>query len=82
VDLVVLLCLLAPAVLCAVLMTAVVVAPAVVRWRDDRSPCRRHARVLLPTSIGHVELCSTCDAGSVVDGQWEFAPPVAADYTL
>ena len=53
------------------------------RWRRRRrNPCRRHERLTIPAAAGPVTLCRECDAGDVVDGQWEFAPPVEADHTL
>lgn len=39
--------------------------------------------MLLPTGSSDLfELCCTCDAGEVIDGRWQFAPPVEADHTL
>ena len=83
VNLVALLCLLAPAGISLLLLLARGIV-LLVRWRrDDRSPCRRHDQVLLPTSLGLIALCQVCDAGQLSDtGRWEFAPPVEADHTL
>jgi hypothetical protein len=78
----VLLCLLAPALLCVCWMIGQGVAHLVRGWRQRRSECRRHVRMLLPTRVGVVELCCTCDAGRVVDDRWQFADPVEADHTL
>ena len=81
-NLVALFCLLTPAGISLLLLLVHGIVLLVRRRQDGRSSCRRHIRVLLPTSIGLVALCQVCDAGQVSDGRWEFAPPVEADHTL
>lgn len=80
-DLFVWLWLLSPALLSLGLMVAAGIKH-LVRRRRDRWPCRDHMRVLVEVGEGLVELCQVCDAGDVVDGRWQFAPPVDADHTL
>lgn len=77
------LCVFAPSLLLALFLLTWGVVEWCRRIRGVASCCsHKRQHVVVEVDDARIWLCQLCDSGDLVDGQWQFDEPVAADHTL